>query len=122
MRIEPSTHFGRTRDRIGSGGGSRGPWLQLLSAVMTLAGDDAELLHHKEQAWASATFSGARHRLALIFPGETAMTAGEAFLEALPEHEFTLPGHIVADAQIVIVEQDAHCLKVEAELLLLEDC
>ena len=49
---------------------------------------------------------------------------GEAFIVALPEHEFTLPRHIVADASVVAVD---HALSpemrmtVEVELLLLED-
>lgn len=103
---------------------ARRPWLHLLSAVLQLAGGKAELLRHAEQAWASVTFSGSRHTIALSFAGDEAITMGEAFIAALPEHEFALPRHIVADASVVAVD---HALSpemrmtVEVELLLLED-
>jgi len=102
----------------------RRPWLHLLSAVLQLAGGKVELLRHAEQPWASATFSGSRHTIALSFTGEDAIAAGEAFLEALPDHEFSLPRHIVADAAVSEVEHildPAPKLTVEVELLLLED-
>ena len=62
----------------------RRPWLQLLSQVMDLAGGKAELLRHAETPWASVTFSGSRHRLALAFAGNEAVNAGEEFIAALP--------------------------------------
>lgn len=53
-----------------------------------------------------------------------AIAAAEALIEALPEHEFTIPDQLVADAAIVSVEQVAlpePRIVVELELLLLED-
>jgi hypothetical protein len=101
---------------------ARRPWLHLLSAVMGLAGGHAELLRHAERPWASATFSGTRHTVALSFSGAEAVAAGEAFIDALPEHEFNISGQLVADAAVVSVEHDvAKGLTVEVELLLLED-
>ncbi len=100
------------------------PWLHLLSAVMTLAGSKAELLRHAERPWASATFSGTRHTIALRFSGEAAEDAGEAFMALLPEHEFELTGQLVADAAITSVVHDLvpeSRLTVEVELLLLEE-
>ena len=103
---------------------ARRPWLHLLSAILQLAGGKAELLRHAERAWASVTFSGSRHTIALSFAGDEAITMGEAFIVALPEHEFTLPRHIVADASVVAVD---HALSpemrmtVEMELLLLKN-
>jgi hypothetical protein len=102
-----------------------GPWLQLLSAVLELAGGQAELLHHGERAWASATFSGARQTILLAFTGIDAIAAGEDLIEAFPDHEFTLPRQIVADAAVIGVEHAAlptPRLTVEVELLLLDDC
>ena len=55
----------------------RRPWLQLLAAVMELAGKQAELLRHAETPWASATFTGSRHNIALAFTGEEAAALGE---------------------------------------------
>jgi hypothetical protein len=91
---------------------------------MELAGDKAELLRHDERAWASVTFAGSRHSIALAFTGPDAVAAGEALVAALPEHEFAIPRQIVADAAVLAVEHDLlpePRLKVEIELLLVED-
>ena len=103
----------------------RRPWLALLSAVLELAGGKAELIRHAERTWASATFSGTRHTIVLAFAGNDAEAAGEVFLEALPDHEFAIPGQLVADAGIVRTDHallPAPRLEVEVELLLLDDC
>ena len=103
---------------------TRRPWLQLLAAVMQLAGGQAELLRHSEHPWASITFTGSRHKIALAFTGSEAVAMGELFIAALPEHEFTLPRQIVADAAVLAVEHvlvPEPKLTVEIELLLLED-
>ncbi len=101
------------------------PWAQLLSALLQLAGGKAELIRHAEQAWASATFSGARHTVQLAFTGAEAIAAGEALIDAVPEHEFTLPRHIVADAAVIAADHallPEPRLTIEIELLLLDDC
>lgn len=103
---------------------ARRPWLQLLSSVMHLAGGKAELLRHTEQPWASITFSGSRHAIALAFTGSEAVAAGEGFISALPDHEFEVPRQIVADAAVMSVEHamlPEPRMLVEIELLLLED-
>jgi hypothetical protein len=102
----------------------RGNWMKLLGQVLHLAGGQAELLRHADRPWASATFCGTRHAIALTFAGEEAIAAGEEFIALLPDHEFDLPGEIVADAAISQVEHAHHPearLTVEFELLLLED-
>ena len=102
----------------------RRPWMQLLSALLGLAQGKAELLRHSERAWASVTFTGSRHAITLAFTGDDAVAAGEAFIEALPEHEFTISGQLVADAAVVAVEHTAlpeARLVVEVEVLLLEE-
>jgi hypothetical protein len=103
---------------------ARRPWLHLLSAVLQLAGGKAELLRHAERPWASVTFSGSRHTIALSFAGQEAIATGELFIAALPDHEFNLPRQIVADASVVAVDHALSPevrLTVEVELLLLED-
>ena len=103
----------------------RHPAMQLLDAVMRLAGPHAELLRHAERPWASATFQGSRHTIAMVFEGPDSVAEGEAFIAALPEHEFTIPRQIVADAAVSEVEQEMlphQRLTVEVEMLLLEDC
>ena len=102
----------------------RQPWMALVTAVMRLAGDRAELIRHGETPWASITFSGSRHKIALAYRGAEAVAAGEAFISALSEHEFEIPGQLVADAAIASAEHELlpePCLIVEAELLLLEE-
>lgn len=104
--------------------GQRGPWLRLLSEVLQLAGPDAEFLRHAERPWFSATFSGSRHVIALAFHGADAVTQGEAFIAALPDHEFAIPGQLAADAAITSVEHEnapAPRMAVETEILLLDD-
>ena len=102
----------------------RRPWLQLLSTVMELAGKQAELLRHSERPWASATFAGSRHSIALAFAGSEAVANGELFIAALPEHEFKVPRQIVADAAVVSVAHELvpqPKMTVEIELLLVEE-
>jgi hypothetical protein len=102
----------------------RSPWHALITALLRLAGDRAALLRHAERPWTSVTFSGTRHTVALAFTGCEAVAAGEAFLAALPEHEFRIPRQLVADAAVAAVEHELvpePRLMVEVELLLLEE-
>lgn len=115
MRIDPIRPTRRT---------ARRPWLQLIEAVMALAGGRADLVRHTERSWASVTFAGTRHTLVLAFAGTETVEAGEHFVAALPNHEFTIPRQLVADATVVSVEHTLlpePKLVVEVELLLLED-
>lgn len=97
---------------------------RLREAVMALCDHRGQVLTHSEKAWASITFAGTRHRLAMLFAGEEAVAAGERFIADLPEHEFAIPGQLVADANVVEVEHrlvPTPRLVVQCELLLLED-
>jgi hypothetical protein len=102
----------------------RGNWMRLLGQVLKLAGGHGELLRHDERPWASVTFSGTRHTIALAFEGADAVAAAEIVIDRLADHEFDVPGHIVADAQVREVTQTfspSHKMLVEMEILLLED-
>lgn len=93
-------------------------------ALMTLAEGQGQVLSHKESPWASITFAGTRHELVFEFTGIAAGKAGERFIAALPDHEFAIPGQLVADATISAV--DHACtpelrLVVTVVLLLLEE-
>lgn len=103
---------------------SRASAQRLREAVMALTEGKAELLRHRETSWASITFSGTRHHLELRFSETEGIEAAERFIEALPEHEFTIPRQIVADAAIRNVKQamlPQPELLVAVELLLLEE-
>lgn len=100
------------------------PWLPLLSALLQLAEGKGELVRHGERPWASATFSGSRHTVLLCFAGIEAAKAAERFIAALPDHEFAIPRHLVADAAISEVRHAAlpHPLvDVEVEILVLDE-
>lgn len=53
--------------------------------------------------WASATFIGATHEIALqILGNDDAVAAAVATISAgLPDHEFTIAGHIVAEIAVL---------------------
>ena len=94
------------------------------AALMQLTGGAGTVLGHEEKAWASVTFSGTRHEVVLAFCGADAVVAGEELIERLPDHEFALPGQLVADATIIKVDHRFGAmerLEVTAVLLLLED-
>ena len=102
----------------------RRPWLQMLSAIMALAENRATLVRHSERAWASVTFTGTRHCVTLAFSGPEEIAAGERFIAALPDHEFSIPRQLVADAAITEVEHSTgpeERLVLTCELLLLEE-
>ncbi len=101
----------------------RTPGERLLEALADLAQGKARVVSHAESSWASITFAGTRHRVVLEFAGEDALEAGECFIAFLPEHEFAMPGQLVADAAVVEVDHVAQppLLRVTGELLLLVD-
>jgi hypothetical protein len=103
---------------------TRGTSAKLRQALLDLANGQATILSHREKSWASITFAGTRHRLELEFAGGEAISAGEMFIVFLPEHEFMLPGQLVADAAVAAVDHrlaPEPKLLVSVELLLLEE-
>lgn len=102
----------------------RGVGDRLREALLALGDWRGQVLTHSEKSWASITFAGSRHTLALMFAGEEGVEAGEHFIASLPEHEFAIPGQLVAEASIIEVEHrllPQPRLVVQCELLLLED-
>lgn len=59
-----------------------------------------QIVESRQTPWASATFSGARHRFLVRVPDCADLRPN------LDEGEFELPGHILAD--IVLREPEAH--------------
>jgi hypothetical protein len=96
---------------------------RLREALLELARGRATILAHCEKSWASVTFAGARHRLELLFEGAAAIDAGEVFIAELAEHEFDIPGQLVADATVTEVDHrlQPQRMQVTCELLLLEE-
>lgn len=122
MQID--SHATRTMLATARGKRDRGPWARLLASLFALAGGMGELVSHAERPWASATFSGTRHTAAFSFTGNEAVAAAEHFIEALPDHEFDIPGQLVADAAVIEARLDMLPVPnfvIEVELLLLDD-
>lgn len=97
---------------------------RLRLALLALGDHRGQVLVHDEKAWASITFAGTRHTLTMLFAGEEAVEAGEHFIAELPEHEFTIPGQLVADATVASAEHrllPSPRLVVDCEVLLLEE-
>ena len=97
---------------------------RLRDAILALSDHRAQVIAQCERAWASITFAGARHGLTLLFAGDEAVKAGERFVADLPEHEFALPGHLVADATVSAVEHrivPSPRMIVTCEVLMLEE-
>lgn len=69
--------------------------------------------------WASVTFTGARHRLAMVAARSASL---DAWLAGLPEVEFRLRGHLVADLAVAGATNTAELIEVTLEALTVEDC
>ncbi len=101
-----------------------GPGGRLRAALLTLTDERGTVVRQSERPWASVTFEGARHRFELAFEGGEAIQAGEHFIAALPDHEFAIPGQLVADAAVCEVDHrlaPQPRMRVTCELLLLKD-
>lgn len=66
--------------------------------------------------WRSMGLVGEHHRIRLSLNGPDAETEAERLAQALPEHEFGLPGLLVADVAITATRhtQDGVVLMLEA--------
>jgi hypothetical protein len=82
------------------------------------AGIALAILAADRTRWASVTFSGARHRLSIAAAPSPRL---DAWLAALPEAEFRLRGHLVADVALAS-ERRGELVEIELEALTVEDC
>jgi hypothetical protein len=90
----------------------------LQPALAALAGQDAQVAHRHSSPWSSATFSGARHSFSVDLPSPRARLFGNR----LPEHDFILPGHIVADIGVTSRHAASGRVTVILEVLTIEAC
>jgi hypothetical protein len=87
----------------------------LTNALLKIA-TPAEIPESRERPWASVTFTGARHWVALsVGPARAAEIAA-----MLPDHEFDLPGHLVADIAVTGTRVDGDRTVIEIEALTVE--
>ncbi|WP_336986928.1 hypothetical protein [Altererythrobacter aquiaggeris] len=97
---------------------------RLRAALLELSGGHGTIERHTERSWASITFAGTRHTFDLSFDGSEAIEGGELLIAELTEHEFCIPGQLVADAAIISADHTVlphPQIRVKFELLLLED-
>lgn len=102
----------------------RTPGERLEQAMLALSSGHGTVTIHSEMPWASITFAGTRHTMTLCYTGAGPVDAGEIMLARLPDHEFAIPGQLVADASIRKVEHEMlpePKLRVQVEVLLLEE-
>ena len=93
------------------------PHARLIRALIARSGDSATLDHGTSEPWASATFTGARHLLRLALPP----AAADGFVLGLDEHEFAIPGHIVADVIVTARRESEAATILEIAALTIED-
>jgi hypothetical protein len=102
---------------------SRGPDLttQLERALLTsadAAGCRLVVQTSEMRRWASVTFNGTHHSLTLTADASPAL---DAWLEALPEADFTLRDHLVADLVLLAVKHEDGAVVMILEVLTVED-
>lgn len=102
---------------------SRGPDAATLIERALLASAEraacpVSLADSEMKRWASATFTGARHRITLV---GAASPAVDAWLAELAEADLALRGHLVADIQVVHVRRAGEAVTAVVEALTVEE-
>lgn len=102
---------------------SRGPdaGARLERALIAMArnmGIDARVTAADWTRWASATFVGARHRLTLNAAPSATL---DAWVTGLPEREFDLTGHLVADLAVTSTRRAGDMTEIAIEALTVEE-
>lgn len=102
---------------------SRGPdigtaLLRALEKQARHAGCPVSVLHADWQRWASATFAGARHQISV---SACPCPALNDWLGGLPEAEFVMRGHLVADVVVTAVRRSAASVEADLEVLTVEE-
>lgn len=89
----------------------------LIEALEIRGGFGTEIHAQPSRAWASATFSGARHLLEIRLP----LRAARSFEDGLGEAEFALHGHLIADIAICGRRVDGGTILLDVEALTIEE-
>ncbi|MDH7973577.1 hypothetical protein QH494_15405 [Sphingomonas sp. AR_OL41] len=88
--------------------------MRAIEADARRAGCAVTLARAETRRWSSATFTGARHALAIEAPDSPAL---EAWLERLPEAELPVRAQLVADLTIAGITREAGVARVAIEAL-----
>ena len=96
----------------------------LLDALCNRIDKDHDLVagETSSRAWASATFTGARHCYSVMLSGPAASAQASRLAGGLDAMEFDLPGHLVADIALVSRHDTQQGVAMTLEALTVEDC
>ena len=92
----------------------------LLRALRPITGE-CTAIAARSTPWSSATFEGARHRLALRLDGADADARGARLVAMLPEAEIALRGAFVADL-LATLGHDGEAPVLGIEALTIDEC
>ena len=93
----------------------------LIRALAHRAGAQPAIEEIASRPWASITFTGARHRIALRYTGPDASALAARMCDGLNHAEFDLGRHLLVDIDVVErKEEDAGC-RILLEALTVED-
>lgn len=93
----------------------------LIRALATRAGAMPDIEEIASRPWASITFSGARHRIALRLSGDQACAQADRLCDGLDHAEFDLGKHLLVDIAIVEREEEDATIRILLEALTIED-
>jgi hypothetical protein len=93
---------------------------RLIASLIGLAGEDCTVPDSGLTPWASATFIGARHAITLLLEGEDSGVRAQALAAILPESDFAIPGHIVADLSVDGIAPDPQGARLTLSILTIE--
>jgi hypothetical protein len=85
----------------------------MADALLALA-DDAQITAITEKPWHSATFAGLRLTMQILLEGPKSQHQAERLSIMLPDHEFSLHRHFVAEIAV-------RSALMEIEILLIEE-
>lgn len=88
-----------------------------LAGTAAQAGCSIDVMANDWRRWASATFTGARHRLSLA--GSPSLEF-ENWLTRLGDANVPMPGHLVADLTVAAVRRAPERVEVDLEILTVE--
>lgn len=88
-----------------------------LAVTAAHAGCSINVTANDWRRWASATFTGARHRLSLAGSPSAAF---ETWLARLGDADVPMPGHLVADLTVAAVRRAPERVEVDLEVLTVE--
>jgi hypothetical protein len=90
----------------------------LIAALAARGGPGTDVMRTTSHSWASVTFEGARHQIALRLAGRA---QADAFELDLVESEFALRGHLLADIRVSSRRIEGERVVLEIEALTIEE-